>query len=320
MIHAGSNSMPSEPFPAGLVLRRTTFLATVLLLATVGLGSRIGWGINRQDDISKIGKRQVARRSVISEQKEAEIGEECASQFDQTAGFISDPQIIEYVERVAGNVSRNSDLKVPPTIHVIDSPEIISLTLPGGYLYVSVGMIFFLDEEGGLAGVLAHQIAHLAARHWASIYTISTIARFALLPLILDGRVETDPSSIHIRPCFPFAEALSDVRTCGMPLMFLKLARENEAEADFLGLQYMYKAGYDPHSYLAHLKKTALEEQRAGRAVPQVFSARPPTSIRISNSEKEIETLLPPHKQSLVTTSEFEDMKARLQTLVGRMR
>jgi predicted Zn-dependent protease len=248
---------------------------------------------NKKDNVADIGNRRVAHRSIISEEKEIAIGKEYASQIDKTARLIKDPVVTEYVNRVAQNIARNSDLKVPLTVKVIDDPSINA---------------FASDEEDQIAGVMAHEIAHVAARHWASQMTKATILNYATLPLIF------------IPMSYPVYLGTMEAMNFGVPIAFLKFSRADEAEADFLGIQYMYKAGYDPNSYVAFFGKVLQEERRDPGSVPKIFMDHPPTPDRIVKSEEEIKTLLPKKPEYLVTTSEFNDVKARLQTLVAGMR
>lgn len=280
------------------------FLLTAALVACVLLAA----ANNKKDDVADIGNRRVAHRSIISEEKEIAIGKEYASQIDKSARLITDPVVTEYVNRVAQNIARNSDLKVPLTVKVIDDPSINAFALPGGFLYVNTGLILAAAEEDQIAGVMAHEIAHVAARHWASQMTKATILNYATLPLIF------------IPMSYPVYLGTMEAMNFGVPIAFLKFNRADEAEADFLGIQYMYKAGYDPNSYVAFFGKVLQEERRDPGSVPKIFMDHPPTPDRIVKSEEEIKTLLPKKDEYLVTTSEFNDVKARLETLMTAMR
>ncbi|HXX22345.1 MAG TPA: M48 family metallopeptidase, partial [Terriglobia bacterium] len=236
------------------------------------------------------------------------IGKQYATEIDRTAKLIKDPVVTEYVNRVAQNVARNSDLQVPLTVKVIDDPEINAFALPGGFLYVNSGLVLAADEEDQVAGVMAHEIAHVAARHWASQMTKQTILSYAMLPLMLT------PMS------YPVYMGLSAAMDYGVPIAFLKFSRADEAEADYLGIQYMYKAGYDPNSYVAFFGKIIQDERRQPGSVPSIFMDHPPTPDRIVKSVEEIKEILPKRNEYLVTTSEFNDVKGRLQTLVASLK
>ena len=213
---------------------------------------------NPKDDVDAIGTRNVAHKSIISEEKEIAIGKQYADQIDKSAKLLTDPVVNEYVNRVALNLARNSDLKIPLTVKVIDAPTINAFALPGGYLYVNTGTILAAEEEDQLAGVMAHEIAHVACRHWASQMTKATLLQFATLPLMLT------PLS------YPVYIGIAEGMNFGIPMAFLKFSRDAEAEADFFGLQYMYKAGYDPDSYVTFFGKV-LDEERRDPAVCRRF-------------------------------------------------
>src|SRR5947207_2196272 len=244
------------PRSKSMKLTRVSALGLVLILA--GSPSFVR-GDDKKSDINQIGNRKVAHRSMISQEKEIAIGKQYASQIDKTAKFIMDPVINEYVNRVAQNLARNSDLTIPLTVKVIDSPGINAFALPGGFLYVNSGLLLAADEEDQMAGVMAHEIAHVAARHWASQMTKMTLLQYATLPLLFT------PMS------YPVYMGVSQAFNFGIPLTFLKFNRSAEAEADYLGIQYMYKAGYDPNSYVAFFGKVMDEERRSPGSVPKIF-------------------------------------------------
>ncbi|HVA01256.1 MAG TPA: M48 family metallopeptidase [Terriglobia bacterium] len=275
-------------------------IAPIGLLVVLFAAAVTGWSSDKKDDVSAIGNRRVAHRAMISEEKEIAIGKRYSMEIDRSAKIIKDPVINEYVNRVAQNVARNSDLKVPLTVKVIDSPDINAFALPGGFLYVNTGLLKAADEEDQLAGVIAHEIAHVAARHWASQMTKQTILQYAMLPLIFT------PMSAAVY------YGVMEAYMSGIPLAFLKFTRNDEAEADFLGIQYMYKSGYDPNAYVAFFGKIVQEQRSNPGSVPTVFADHPPTADRIIKAEKEIQTLLPKRSEYLVSTSEFNDVKTRL--------
>lgn len=285
--------------------RRMVVWTLAILLAGAALPGRAS---DEKDNINDIGKRRVAHRSIISEEKEIAIGKQYASEIDKSAKLVTDPVINEYVNRVAQNIARNSDLKVPLTVKVIDAPGINAFALPGGFLYVQSGLILAADGEAQLAGVIAHEVAHVAARHWAATQTKATILQYAMLPLIFT------PMTYGVY--YGVMEAYMN----GVPLAFLKFSRDDEKEADFLGLQYMYKAGYDPSSYMEIFSKVLQEERSSPGSVPKIFMDHPPTPDRIVALDKEMKTILPPRPQSLVSTSEFNDVQARLKSIMTNRR
>jgi predicted Zn-dependent protease len=267
------------------------------------IGASAGAG-GQKDDVDEIGNRKVAHKSMISTEKEIAMGKKYAMEIDRSARIISDPVVNEYINRVAQNVARNSDLTIPLTVKVLDSPEINAFALPGGFLYVNSGLIMAADEEDQIAGVMAHEIAHVAARHWASQMTKMTILQYATIPLIF------------IPMSYPVYLGMAQAMNYGIPVAFLKFNRSSEAEADYLGLQYMYKAGYDPSSYPAFFGKVMEEERRSPGSVPSVFADHPPTPDRIIKCEQEIQRILPEKNEYLVSTSEFNDVKSRLQAVL----
>jgi len=277
-------------------------LVAVLLSSAVPL---VGADKNKKKDVEAIGDRRVARRSIISQEKEIGVGKQYANEIDHSVKMVTDPVVVEFVNRLAQNVARNSDLTIPLTVKVIDSPELNAFALPGGFLYVNSGLVLAADEEAQVAGVVAHEIAHVAARHWASQMTKATFLQYALIPLIFT------PMS------YPVYMGLSTALNIGVPLTFLKFDRGAEAEADMLGLQYMYKAGYDPSAYVTFFSKIIEEDRKSPGSVPTVFASHPPTPERILKSEEEIKGILPKKEQYLVSTSEFDDVKTRLQSIMS---
>lgn len=286
-----------RPSRAAALFLVAMLLSPILLLA--------GADKDKKKDVDAIGERRVARRSIISQEKEIAIGKQYASEIDRSAKMLTDPVVNEFVNRLAQNVARNSDLTIPLTVKVIDSPELNAFALPGGFLYVNSGLVMAADEEAQVAGVVAHEIAHVAARHWASQMTKATLLQYAMIPLIF------------IPMSYPVYYGVMEAYLNGVPLMFLKFNRGAEAEADLLGLQYMYKAGYDPSAYVTFFSKVIEQDRRSPGSVPTIFASHPPTPERILKSEEEIKAILPKRAQYLVSTSEFDDVKARLQSIMS---
>lgn len=257
---------------------------------------------NSKSDVEQIGNRDVGKGlNLYSLEKEIAIGKQFAQEVERSAKLVDDPVVVEYVNRVGQNLVRNSDARVPFTIKVIDSDELNAFALPGGFFYVNRGLIMRADEESELAGVMAHEIAHVTARHGTKNATKGQLAQVAMIPLILLGPGGWAGYGIYQAANF------------FIPLQFLKFSRNAEREADFLGLQYMYKAGYDPNSYVTFFEKVQAEDRRKPGSVPKVFSSHPPTPERIANTQNEIATILPAQEQYIVSTSEFDLIKARLQ-------
>jgi predicted Zn-dependent protease len=208
------------------------------------------------------------------------------------------------VNRIGQNLVRNSDAQVPFTIKVIDADDINAFALPGGFFYVNSGLILAADEEAELAGVMAHEIAHVAARHATRQMTRSQWANIGTIPLIFMGG--------------GIGYAVRSAAGIGLPMTFLTFQRGFEAEADYLGLQYMYKTGYDPQAFINFFEKVQAQEKKKPGTLAKAFSTHPQTPDRISKSQEEISQILPARPQYLVTTSEFDDVKSRLAALENR--
>jgi len=263
----------------------------------------------KESDVSEIGNRGVGKGlNFYSLEREIALGKQLAQEIERSAKFVDDPVVAEYVNRVGQNLVRNSDAQVPFTIKVIDSDQVNAFALPGGFFYVNSGLILHADEESELAGVMAHEIAHVCARHGTRNATKGELAQFATIPLILLGPGGWAGYGIY--------QGLNFL----IPTTFLKFSRDAEREADYLGVQYMYKAGYDPNSFVTFFEKVQAEEKKRPGTIPKIFSTHPPTPERIENTQKEIATILPPRDQYIVTTSEFDTVKARLQKIQLNMK
>jgi predicted Zn-dependent protease len=237
-------------------------------------------------------------------EKEIRMGKEYAMQVEQSVRLVQDPVVNEYVNRIGQNLVRNSDAKVPFTIKVIDSDEINAFALPGGFFYVNSGLVLAADNESEMAGVMAHEIAHVAARHATRQMTRAQLANFASIPLIFMGG--------------GIGYAISSAAGLALPLTFLSFSRGFEAEADYLGLEYMYKTGYDPESFIAFFEKVQAKEKKKPGSLAKAFATHPQTPDRIAKSQEEINKILPPRPEYVVDTSEFQQVKARLAALENR--
>ena len=262
-----------------------------------------------EDDVNAIGTRNIGSRGLgnwYSTDWEIRNGKSYAMEIEKSAHLVTDPVIVEYVNRIGQNLVKNSDAKVPFTIKVIDSDEINAFALPGGFFYVNSGLILAADEEAELAGVMAHEISHVVAHHAARQMTKMNYAQIASVPLIIMTSGSYTGYGIY------------EATQLAIPVAFLKFSRMDESEADFLGLQYMYKAGYDPQAFIQFFEKIdALEKHKPG-AVAKLFSDHPQTPDRIGRSEDEIATILPAKPDYIVTTSEFDDVKARLARIENK--
>src|SRR5467141_838309 len=254
----------------------------------------------KNSDVENIGNRNINKGSInfISLEKEIQMGRQLAAEIERQVKLLDDPTINEYVNRVGQNIVRNSDAKVPFTIKVVESDEINAFALPGGFFYVNTGLILAADDESELAAVMAHEIAHVAARHGTKQASKAELINFASIPLIFMGGV----GGFALRQAAGFL----------IPMQFLQFSRSDEAEADYLGLQYIYKAGYDPGAAASFFEKLQARESARPGSVSRMFSTHPPTGDRIEMTKKNIEAVLPDKEQYVVTTSEFTKMNMQL--------
>ena len=267
-------------------------------------GTKPGVKSGSEADVNAIGNRKVGHGlDMYSMEHEIALGKQLAQEVDRVSKFITDPVVTEYVNRVGQNLVRNSDAQVPFTIKVIDSDVVNAFALPGGFFYVNSGVVLRADEESELAGVMAHEIAHVCARHGTRNATKANIMQMATIPLILLGPGGWTGYGIY--------EGLNFL----IPVTYLKFNRDAEREADYLGLQYMYKAGYDPNSFVTFFEKVEADEKKHPGTIPKVFSTHPPTPDRIEATQKEIAVLLPSREDYIVTTSEFDVVKKRLAAI-----
>ncbi len=260
--------------------------------------------LSEKEDPQMIGKRNINKRQLdfYSLDKEVAIGRQIAAEVDRQAKFIDDPVITEYINRVGQNIVLHSDAKVAFTIKVLDSDDVNAFALPGGFFYVNKGLILAADNEAEIVGVMAHEIAHVAARHGMEQATKAQIANYAMIPLIFMtgglGAIAYQAAQI------------------GVPLTFLKFTRGAESEADNLGAQYAWASGYDPNALVTFFEKLEKKEKTKPNTISKLFRSHPPTPDRIA----EVRTLLtqfPERDEYVVTTSEFNRVKARLLALTN---
>lgn len=263
------------------------------------------------DDVNAVGNRNIGGRGLgnwYSTDTEIKMGRMYASEIDKSTRFITDPVVTEYVNRIGQNIVKNSDCKVPFTIKVIDSDEINAMALPGGFFYVNSGLILAADEEAELAGVMAHEVAHVCAHHAMREQTRMNYTQIGMVPLMV--MLPYDWTGLGIYEAAQFA----------VPVTFLKFSREFEAQADFLGVQYMYRAGYDPQAFITFFEKIQALQKRKPGLVSRTFSDHPQTPERILHSQEEIARILPARDEYTVTTSEFDQVKARLARIENKRR
>ena len=261
-------------------------------------------------NIDAIGNRNVGCNkgagNWYSLEKQVAMGQQYSQQVEHGVKLVSDPVVTEYVNRIGQNLVRNSDSKVPFTIKVIDTNEINAFALPGGFFYVNSGLILAADNEAELAGVMAHEIAHVAACHVAREQTRSNIVSLASIPLVF------------VPGGWAVYEATQVAMGIGVPLTFMKFSRNFESEADFLGMEYMYKTGYDPQSFISFFEKIEAQEKKKPGTLAKAFSSHPMTPDRVAAAQKEMATVLPARDEYVLNTSEFDQVKSRLASIENK--
>ncbi|MXY69078.1 MAG: M48 family metalloprotease [Acidobacteriia bacterium] len=291
--------------------KRCLTLALALLFGSVALAQQGNSNSKQQrpksakKDVEAIGERDVGKGvNFYSIEKEIAMGKRMAQDVERHSKIVDDPVIAEYVNRVGQNLVRNSDAKVPFTIKLIDSADVNAFALPGGFFFVNSGLMLRAESESELAGVMAHEIAHVAARHGTRQATKGQLVQIASIPLLFIGGWTG----------YGIYQASSFL----IPMTFLKFSRGMEAEADFLGVQYLYKSGYDPTSFIDFFEKMLADEKRRPGTMSKLFRSHPPHGSRIRKTQKNIDQLLPSRSEYVVNTSEFLQVKARLEQLVLR--
>lgn len=251
-----------------------------------------------------IGKRNINSHQInfYSLNKEVNMGRQLAADVDRQGKFVEDPVVNEYVNRVGQNIALHSDAKIPFTIKVLDSDDVNAFALPGGFLYVNKGAILAADSEAELAGVMAHEIAHVTARHGVEQASKATLANYAMIPLIFMtgglGYIAYQAAQI------------------GVPLTFLKFSRNVETEADKLGAQYLWASGYDPNNFLSFFEKLEKKEKHKPGTLSKLFGTHPPTPDRIVKVQGLL-ARFPDRDEYTVSTSEFNRVKSRLLAITN---
>jgi predicted Zn-dependent protease len=279
----------------------------VAILAALSLLAAGAFAEDKKKDPDAIGDRDVGKGvNFYSLEKEIALGKQLAQEVERQAKIVDDPIVAEYVNRVGQNLVRNSDAKVPFTIKVLDSEEVNAFALPGGFFFVNSGLILKADTEAELAGVMAHEIAHVAARHGTRQATRGELAQIGMIAM-----------SIAI-PYGWTGYAIRQGTSLAIPIGFLQFTKAFEAEADYLGLQYLYKAGYDPTAFVDFFEKIQTLEKKKPGAMAKVFSTHPMTDDRIKSAQTEIQKILVAKPEYVVNTSEFNDVRGRLNMLHNR--
>jgi beta-barrel assembly-enhancing protease len=273
-------------------------IAAVALLLPGAAGAR-----DKKKNPSDIGDRNVGKGlNFYTLEQELALGKQLAREVERQAKIVDDPIISEYINRLGQNLARHSDVTFPITFQLIQSEEINAFTLPGGYVFINTGLLKMSGNEAELAAALAHEIGHAAARHATRQATRSHLLNIGTLPLALLGGI----AGMAVR------------QTAGIaaPMAYLRYSREFENEADLLGLEYLWKAGYDPDAGIDLFEAMASTERRHPGSVAKLFRTHPLTLDRIEKTQKNIETLLPSRTEYVINTSEYENVRARLGDLL----
>ncbi len=285
--------------------RTIASLLVLMLLAPPVLAGR------KHSDVENIGNRKINGRvaglfpNFVSLEREIQIGAQYAQMFEQTARLVEDPVVTEYIDKLGQKIVRNSDAKVPFVIKVVDTDEVNAFALPGGYFFVNKGLILEAENEAELAGVMAHEIAHVTARHATERMTKGQLLQFAAIPALFVGGYWTQV-------------AIRQGLGLGLSLAVLGITRKSEAEADQLGTQYLWNTGIDPNGYITFFEKLLAKEKDKPGKFASFFRTHPPVENRISNVQEEI-SFLPAKEEYLVNTSDFDRVKSRLVQIDNKL-
>jgi predicted Zn-dependent protease len=288
-------------------------LSTVLGIAmTLAMSVASFAADRRHGDVENIGNRDITGRvwgifpNFVSLEKEIQIGQQVANEFEQTAKLIEDPVVADYIDKVGQNIVKHSDAKVPFHIKVVDTDEVNAFAFPGGFFYVNKGLILAASNESELAGVMAHEIAHVAARHATSRMTKGQILQIAAIPALFVGGYWAQM-------------AIQNGLGLGINLELLGVTRDSEKEADQLGIQYLWYSGYDPNAFVTFFEKLQAQEKSKPGKLSGFFRTHPYTEDRIAASMDE-ERYLPEKDNYMVNTSEFDRVKGRLLAIDNAMK
>lgn len=258
-----------------------------------------------KEDPDQIGKRKINSGSDKffgwlggSQDKEIALGRRLAMEVEQQTKMVEDPMVTEYVNRVGQNVVLHSDAKIPFTIKVIDSDEVNAFALPGGFFFVNKGLLLAADNEAELAGVMAHEIAHVAARHAMENQGKGALINYAAIAGIIFGGPIVSP-------------ILQNGGGILAGLAGLKFTRGAEMEADSLGVQYLYASGYDPTAMSTMFEKLASQSKKKAGTFTKLFSTHP-QSLDRRDSSLGLVARFNEKEEYIISTSEFQRVKAYL--------
>jgi len=257
-------------------------------------------------DVSAIGHRKLFEGPSVgnwySTEKEKELGAKDAATVEKRVDILKDSTITDYVDQVAQRIAQNSDADIPITVRVIRRDEVGAFNLFGGHLYLTTGLLLKLHNEGELASVLARGIAHAAMRSVARLQTRSVLMEIANMPV---------GSPLIAIDSVPHAPANNDIAI--QVLGAMKIQRELELDADYFGIQYVYKAGYDTNCFLSELQ--SLWPQGPTRSLAQAFYPFPPLAERVKRLNQEIDDILPNQTGAVISTSAFDEFMAHVRAI-----
>ena len=265
---------------------------------------------NALEDIDRVGNRDVT--GIINDfslRQEIQLGRKFAHDVNRRIKTIDDPLIREYINRIGQNLAKNSDVKVPVEITVVHDETVNAFALPGGFFYVNSGLVQFARDEAELAGVMGHEIAHIAGRH-----STRQISQAQLIATTVDALIQGFGGN-------NWGTLIAvNAANIALPLTFLKFSRTFEKKADFLGMQYLYKAGYDPLAMVSFFERLKAREAKGKGSIAAAFSSHPISQKRAALLQEAIDELLPDKPAYAVSNSEFEAIKARITELYGGTR
>jgi beta-barrel assembly-enhancing protease len=252
-------------------------------------------------DINAIGHRVIGYQSGLgnwySLDKEKQIGAELSAEYEKSTPLLHDGEVEAYLDRLAQTISQNSDTQFQITTRVVDSGDSFAVTFPGGYQYISRGLLLQMENEGELAAVIARGIAHTSLRSATGLATRASLMNMVTVPWIFGGQDG------------PIGMSTSDN---SRPLTFLRFSRDVESAADYFGVQYLYKSGYSPECFISFIQKVWPPQVRP---TARAFSPFPPLSERLHSVRKEINEILPKQSTGITNTENFSAFRAQLLTL-----
>jgi predicted Zn-dependent protease len=275
-------------------LALTRKLAVVFLVLALPLAAG-----DKKKDPNEIGDRNVAGAlNVYSLDKELALGKQLSIEVRKQAKIIDDPIVAEYINRIGQSLARNSDVNFPVSFTLIDAEDVNAFTLPGGFIFINTATLRLSDNEAELASVLAHELGHAAARHATRQQTRSDMISVATIPMVLFGGW----TGLLAR----------QATTLAGPMAMFHFSRAFESEADLLGIQYLWKTGYDPNASVDMFERVESTERAHPGTVSKLFRTHPLTGERIEKTQKNIDELLPGRTEYVLNTSEYEAIRERL--------